>query len=109
MVHDRGGGVPLLCGEFLRDLHRHGLLRFSSERRGFVWALPEIVAAATSADVVTRMVERTRELDDDAYSVLRLAACLGGSFTVDTLAVLAGRPLPAIVTALAAATAAGTP
>ena len=107
VVHDRGGGVPLLCGEFLRDLHRHGLLRFSSERRGFVWALPEIVAAATSADVVTRMVERTRELDDDAYSVLRLAACLGGSFTVDTLAVLAGRPLPAIVTALAAATAAG--
>ncbi|MBL8969251.1 MAG: AAA family ATPase, partial [Myxococcales bacterium] len=107
VVHDRGGGVPLLCGEFLRDLDRGGLLRFSSERRGFVWELPAIVAAATSADVVSRIVERTRGLDEDTRGVLRLAACLGGSFSAETLQTLAGRPAAAIAAALRSATAAG--
>ena len=107
VVHDRGGGLPLLCGEFLRDLDRSGLLRPASERRGFVWELATVVAAATSADVVTRMVERTRGLDDDARGVLRLAACLGGSFAEETLQALAGRPAAAIAAALREATEAG--
>jgi predicted ATPase/GAF domain-containing protein len=107
VVHDRCGGVALLCGEFLRDLHRHDLVRFSIDRRGFTWDLAAVLASATSADVVQRLADRTRALDDDARSVLQLAACLGGSFTADDLAARGDHPPPAIDAALRHAAAAG--
>ena len=107
VVHDRCGGVPLLCGEFLRDLYRHDLLRSSPEQRGFVWELPAVLAAATSTDVVTRMAERTRELDPGTRDVLHLAACLGGSFDAALLQRLVGIPAAAVATALHTSVAAG--
>ncbi len=107
LVHDRCGGIPLLCGELLRDLDRDGLVQFSPARRGFTWDLARVAASASSADVVRRMVERGRELGDEVLAALHLAACRGGSFTADELQVLTGRPLAAIEAALTAATTAG--
>ena len=107
LVHDRCGGIPLLCGELLRDLHRGGLLQFSAQRRGFTWDLARVTRSAASADFLRRMIDRSRELGDDALAALHLAACRGGSFTAHELHAWSARPLPAIDAALAAAAAAG--
>ena len=107
LVHDRTGGVPLLVGEFLRDLAAHALIAFDPARRRWTWDAAAVAGAAGSADVVARMVERTRSIGQGPRDMLARAACLGGEFDADLLAGLTGRPEPEVAAALVEAARAG--
>ncbi|MDC0718130.1 protein kinase domain-containing protein [Nannocystis bainbridge] len=107
LVHDRTGGVPLLVGEYLRDLAHHDLIAFDTERACFVWDQAAIAGAAVSADVVSVMVDRTRALGQATREALGRAACVGDEFDAALLADLAGRPEAEVTTALVEAAGSG--
>ncbi|WAS94498.1 protein kinase domain-containing protein [Nannocystis punicea] len=107
LVHERTGGVPLLVGEYLRDLAHQSQIAFDPERARFVWDEAAIAGAATTADVVTVMVERTRSLGQATREALGRAACVGGEFDAALLADLAGRPEAELAAALVEAARAG--
>lgn len=88
MVASKTNGNPFFTYELLKDLYRRKMLRFSKEEGRWVWDLEKISESAVSDNVVSFMVERMAELPDATRAALRVAACIGSSFDLKTLAYL---------------------
>jgi predicted ATPase/GAF domain-containing protein len=84
-------GNPFFVHQFLRMLHHEKLLSFDYGAHRWVWQLARIEAQSITDNVVELMVRRLQQLPGTAQEVLRLAACLGSRFDLDTLAVVSER------------------
>jgi predicted ATPase/signal transduction histidine kinase len=83
-VHERAEGNPFLVKQLLTSLHAKELLTFSADAARWVWSLPRIQEESL-ADV---MAARLQALPEASRRVVHLAACLGASFDLQTLAVV---------------------
>ncbi|WP_428266200.1 AAA family ATPase [Haliangium sp.] len=84
LVHDKTLGNPFFIGELLRSLYDEGHLRLDDD--GWSWAEDEIRAHQVSTNVVSLLVDKVRLLPEATQQSLRLAACLGTSFSLRPLA-----------------------
>lgn len=100
LIAQKTGGNPFFVKELLAALGRDGAFRFVPERGRWDWDEALVGKAAVSDNVVDLMVHRLRRLPAATVEVLRLAACLGNSFDLDSLARVAGRPAGEAATAL---------
>jgi PAS domain S-box-containing protein len=91
---DKTGGNPFFLAQFLDKLHADGLIAFDagadSGAGAWRWDATRIRQAGIADNVVGLMIHRIGRLDETARGVLRQAACLGGTFDLDTLALAAG-------------------
>jgi len=87
LVYEKAHGNPLFVREFLLSLHETGLLR-RDERGTHRWNLDEIHEHDVSDSVATLMTQRIGRLPDDTRELLSYAACIGGRFALQTLAVV---------------------
>jgi predicted ATPase/signal transduction histidine kinase/tRNA A-37 threonylcarbamoyl transferase component Bud32 len=103
-IYRRTEGNPLFVRELLRALHdRRWLLRDADG----TWRCDDagIADAGVGDDVGTLLSARVAELDDEARSALRIAACVGNRFSAALVATVRERPPAAIDLALARAEA----
>jgi len=91
-IHLQTGGNPFFVRRLLRSLHEEELLRFDFRDRLWHCDVGSIARLEVSPNVVDLMVRQIRRLDADTVSVLELAACIGSTFDLGTLAGLAQRP-----------------
>src|SRR5262249_39455171 len=84
-------GNPFFLNQFLLSLRDEGRLRFDREARAFQWDVDEIRSMAMTDNVVTLMAGKLGKLPPEAQHVLRLSACIGNTFDLDTLATVADR------------------
>lgn len=84
------GGNPLFLGQFLLSLAEDGLVSVDPVTGGWQWETAAISRRASTANVVELMVAKIRKLLPEASSILSLAACLGASFSLPSLAAAAG-------------------
>jgi predicted ATPase/signal transduction histidine kinase len=103
LVLRRTGGNPFFINELLKTLHEEGLLRFDPARPGWRWDLPGIEAVPVTDSVVDLLTPKLRRFPAETQELLRLAACLGNRFDLDTVAIVTGRAPAAIAAALLAA------
>jgi predicted ATPase/HPt (histidine-containing phosphotransfer) domain-containing protein len=92
LIAQKTGGNPFFVKELLAALGRDGAFRFVPEHGRWDWDEELVGKAAVSDNVVDLMVQRLRRLPPATVEVLRLAACLGNSFELDSLARVAARP-----------------
>jgi hypothetical protein len=85
----------------LSRLHRQGVICFDSERGQWSWDLDAVRAASATANVVELMVRRLATLSGGTRAVLKIAACLGNTFSVAAIAQLLGTDGASVVQALA--------
>jgi predicted ATPase/class 3 adenylate cyclase/GAF domain-containing protein len=85
---DKAHGNPLVLGELLCRLNRDGGIFFDADRGAWTWDLDRI-RRVTGGDAVDLMLRRLLDLSAETQTWLRLAACLGASFDLDTLAIVA--------------------
>ncbi|WP_437753122.1 AAA family ATPase [Sorangium sp. So ce1389] len=90
LVMRKTEGNPFFAGQFLQALHADGLVHFSPEERRFRWDLAKIEARGLTENAVELMSGRVRSLNAETVEILRLAACIGGTFDLETLSVIAG-------------------
>ncbi|MDQ3365249.1 MAG: AAA family ATPase [Myxococcota bacterium] len=90
LVLDKTAGNPFFVAEFLRTLHLEGLLAFDESTEMWRWDQATIEAMAITDNVVALMLERLRRLQPATRHALELAACLGNTFDLDRLALIAG-------------------
>ncbi|HSY25862.1 MAG TPA: serine/threonine-protein kinase PknK, partial [Polyangiaceae bacterium] len=100
LIAQKTGGNPFFVKELLAALGRDGAFRFVPEHGRWDWDEELVGKAGVSDNVVDLMVQRLRRLPPATVEVLRLAACLGNSFELDSLARVAGRPAGEVATAL---------
>ncbi len=100
-------GNPFFVLQLLSELRAGGLLNFDAQRQAWIWDLDRIRARQLSDDVIDLVERRLRRLRSTTREALQHAACLGGSGTVQLLALAMGTSRADIVDTLADATSAG--
>ncbi|MBE9052867.1 AAA family ATPase [Nostocales cyanobacterium LEGE 11386] len=88
MVFAKTKGNPFFTHEFLKALHKEGLIEFSFNLGGWQYELAKIQALALTDDVVEFMSIQLMKLPIQTQQVLKLAACIGNQFDLKTLAIV---------------------
>ncbi|WP_437989716.1 AAA family ATPase [Sorangium sp. So ce145] len=100
LVYEKTGGNPFFVLQFLIALRDEGLITFDTDEGAWRWDIDAIRDKGFTDNVVELMVGKLNRLSVPTRDALKLAACLGGSLDLDTLAVVARRPADALREAL---------
>jgi len=111
LVVQKTQGNPLFVRQFLLTLHEQGLIRQTAaapgERARWTWDLRAIKAADITDNVVDLLLGKLRRLAPETQEALRLAACVGNRFDLETLALIQRSTPEAIFGSLRPAVAEG--
>ncbi|MGK3964001.1 AAA family ATPase [Sorangium sp. So ce118] len=88
LVFRKTEGNPFFASQFLSFLHAKEIIWFDAAAGQWAFSLERIHEAGVSADVAGLLAERLKGLSDGAQRVLRLAACIGNTFDLQTLSVV---------------------
>ncbi|WP_437708496.1 AAA family ATPase [Sorangium sp. So ce448] len=100
LVHEKTGGNPFFVLQFLITLHNEGLITFDADEGAWRWDIAAIRDKGFTDNVVELMAGKLERLSVPTRDALKLAACLGGSVDLDTLAIVARRPAEELRAAL---------
>ncbi|MEL6460070.1 MAG: serine/threonine-protein kinase PknK, partial [Cyanobacteria bacterium J06621_15] len=92
LVCDKTGGNPFFINQFLYNLHSENLIYFRTLQGGikprWEWDISQIEAMDITDNVVDLMISKLIKLPKSTQQILRLAACIGNRFTLNTLAIV---------------------
>ncbi|MFQ5571166.1 MAG: AAA family ATPase, partial [Rhodothermales bacterium] len=93
MIRQKTRGNPFFVNQFLKTLYQDKLLVFSLPSQGeapgrWEWDIAEIEATTITDNVVDLMVKKIKTLPPQTQKALRLAACVGNYFDLDTLSIV---------------------
>ncbi|MBD2440462.1 ATP-binding sensor histidine kinase [Nostoc sp. FACHB-110] len=99
-------GNPFFLTQFLKALHEDGQLTFR-EQGYWEFDLAQIKTQSLHDDVVAFIAQQLQKFPNQTQDVLKLAACIGNQFDLETLAVVCEQPPAQVATALWAALESG--
>nr|WP_083893657.1 AAA family ATPase [Kamptonema formosum] len=88
LIYQKTQGNPFFATQFLKALHQDGLIQFNFELGCWQCDLAQVTTQAATDDVVTFMALQLQKLPSSTQQVLQLAACIGNSFDLTTLAIV---------------------
>ena len=87
------GGNPFFVSEFLKTLYQEKLFTFDFESFKWQWDVAQIEAIGITDNVIELMIGKFQKLPLPTQQVLRLAACVGNRFDLETLSFIHRKPL----------------
>ncbi|MEG4485238.1 AAA family ATPase [Microcoleus sp. D2_18a_B4] len=96
LVYQKTKGNPFFSTQFLKALHEDGQIIFDppvspltkgGSKRGWQYDIAQVTFAHAS-DVVELMAAQLQKLPKETQDVLKLAACIGAQFDLETLAIV---------------------
>lgn len=96
-------GNPFFVNEFLRMLYSENLLSFDAQHLSWQWNIAQIQAQDITDNVVELMLHKLKKLPEVTQQILRLAACIGTEFNLDTLSIVCEKNAKAVFLELLAA------
>lgn len=94
LVFKKTSGNPFFINEFLKTIYQENLLTFDRQQKCWQWNINQIEAQGITENVVDLMVEKLKKLPETAQKALRLAACIGNRFDLDTLSIILEKSAP---------------
>ncbi|NER39888.1 MAG: AAA family ATPase [Oscillatoria sp. SIO1A7] len=88
LVYQKTKGNPFFTTQFLKGLHQDELIEFNRELGYWFCDLVRVRDAALTEDVVEFMAGRLALLPEATQKALKLAACIGNQFELETLATI---------------------
>ncbi|MEC4852346.1 MAG: serine/threonine-protein kinase PknK, partial [Jaaginema sp. PMC 1079.18] len=88
LIYQKTKGNPFFATQFLKGLYEDRLIIFNSNLGCWECDLVKVRDAALTEDVVEFMAGRLQKLPAQTQDVLKLAACIGNQFELETLAVI---------------------
>ena len=88
LVYVKTKGNPFFATQFLQGLYEDELIQFNRDLGYWECDLVRVRDAALTDDVVEFMARRLQKLPEATQKVLKLAACIGNQFELETLAVV---------------------
>ncbi|BAY92895.1 MULTISPECIES: ATP-binding sensor histidine kinase [unclassified Tolypothrix] len=88
LIYQKTKGNPFFATQFLKALHEDGLIQFNFELGCWQCDIAQVKTQAVTDDVVAFMSLQLQKLPLSTQSVLQLAACIGNSFDLNTLAIV---------------------
>ncbi|HIK10641.1 MAG TPA: AAA family ATPase [Oscillatoriaceae cyanobacterium M33_DOE_052] len=85
-------GNPFFVNQFLKTLYQENLITFAPPQTnkigGWQWDIAQIEAVGITENVVELMIGKLKKLPEATQEVLRLGACLGSQFDLNTLCLI---------------------
>ncbi len=100
LVYQKTKGNPFFTTQFLKGLYEDELITFNQNLGYWECDLVKVRDAALTDDVVEFMAGRLHKLPSETREVLKLAACIGNQFDLETLAVICENPSEEIAATL---------
>ncbi|MBD2360083.1 AAA family ATPase [Anabaena minutissima FACHB-250] len=88
LVEQKTQGNPFFATQFLKALHQDGLICFHLAAGHWQCNIVQVQEAALTDDVVEFMALQLQKLPPDTQDILKLAACIGNQFDLNTLAIV---------------------
>ncbi len=93
-------GNPFFINEFLKALVRDNSIVFDRKKGRWLWDIATIERQGIADNVVDLTIDKLKQLPKLTQHVLRLAACVGNSFDLYTLSIVAQRSPSKVFAAL---------
>jgi len=100
LVLHKTAGNPFFVTQLLKEVHTDGLITLDHQQGRWRWDMERIQARSITNNVVDLMIGKLRRKPEATQESLRLAACLGNRFSLETLAIIRDRPLSEVYTTL---------
>ncbi|NET25206.1 MAG: AAA family ATPase [Okeania sp. SIO1I7] len=100
LVYQKTQGNPFFTTQFLKGLYEDGLIAFNPYFGYWECDLVKVRDAALTDDVVEFMARRLHKLPEATQAVLKLAACMGNQFDLETLGIICQTPVEEVATDL---------
>ncbi|HEY9614982.1 AAA family ATPase [Allocoleopsis sp.] len=88
LVFNKTKGNPFFTNQLLKSLYQDGLIFFNFSEGYWQCDIAKVRALSVSSDVVEFMASQLQKLPENTQNVLKLAACIGNSFDLSTLAIV---------------------
>ncbi|WP_444980648.1 ATP-binding protein, partial [Microseira wollei] len=88
LVYQKTKGNPFFTTQFLKALHEEGWIQFQPELGYWQCDMSSVRQLALTDDVVEFMALQLQKLPAETQEVLKLAACIGNQFDLNTLAIV---------------------
>ncbi|MEO9123083.1 MAG: AAA family ATPase [Microcoleus sp.] len=88
LVHQKTQGNPFFSNQFIKSLYDDGLIIFDTSVSGWHYDIAPIRAMSLIEDVVEFVAKQLQKLSLETQNVLKLAACIGNQFDLETLAIV---------------------
>ncbi|MBC1235804.1 ATP-binding sensor histidine kinase [Nostoc sp. 2RC] len=88
LIYQKTQGNPFFATQFFKALHQDGLIKFDVELSCWQCDIAQVTTQVVTDDVVNFMNLQLRKLPPSTQDVLTLAACIGNSFNLATLAII---------------------
>ncbi len=88
LVYDKTHGNAFFTVEFLKSLFQEALLVFDIQTLAWQWDDGQIAALEMTDNVLELMADKISQLPNDTLSALKLAACIGNAFDLNTLSII---------------------
>jgi predicted ATPase/signal transduction histidine kinase/CheY-like chemotaxis protein/tRNA A-37 threonylcarbamoyl transferase component Bud32 len=92
LVLHKTGGNPFFVNEFLKTLYTENLLTFDFEHLSWRWDIAQIEDKNITDNVVELMIGKLNKLPPTTQQILKLAACIGADFDLNTLSIISEKP-----------------
>ena len=107
LVMQNTQGNPFFVNQFLKVLHEDRLISFDRDSGHWQCDIAQIQNAALTGDVLEFMVSQLQKLPLTTQGILKIAACIGAQFSLNTLAIVLQKSLTEVATDLWSALQAG--
>ncbi|MGI0493707.1 AAA family ATPase [Alkalinema pantanalense CENA528] len=100
LVMQKTQGNPFFATQFLKVLHQDQLITFDRDAGHWQCDIGQVRDAALTDDVVEFMVRQLQKLPESTQNILKLAACIGAQFDLETLAIVSEQSQTEVATVL---------
>ena len=100
LIFKKTQGNPFFTTQFLKALYENGVISFSQRQGHWECNLAQATDLSLTEDVVTFMAQQLQKLPQPTQQVLKLAACIGNQFDLETLAIVSNQSIVATREAL---------
>jgi len=107
LIQEKTGANPFFINEFIKYLYSEGWLDFNYTSGGWQWDLDQIKAQPLTDNVVELTLNKVKKVPRETQAVLKLAACIGNQFDLQTLAIISEQSLQDTATDLYSALQSG--
>jgi predicted ATPase/signal transduction histidine kinase len=88
IIYQKTKGNPFFTTQFLKELYEDELIQFNHNLGYWECNLAQVKDAALTDNVVEFMAGRLQKLPQVTQDILKLAACIGNQFDLETLAIV---------------------
>ncbi len=88
LIYEKTDGNPFFVTQLLKSLAQTNLIAFDFAIARWRWDLGQIETVGVTDNVVELMINKVQKLPTSTQTLLKLAACIGNRFDLETLSVI---------------------